>query len=138
MSIPPIYKYAAVALLVLLLAVAAAVSIGRYGANRYAAGDQAGRNAVLASATTQAQQLQQQHAALEQFSSFATTALNQWLSHEVPAIQEQTHATTEVIRTIYRARPAGDLCARPAGVQEQLDQAVARANAAIAAPDRQL
>lgn len=131
MSIPPIYKYGAVALLVLLLAVAAVVSIGRYGAHRYAAGEQAGRNAVLADDARAAAQLQQQREQLDQFSALATTQLAHTLATDLPAVEASTHDTVETIRTVYRDRPVPvDRCTRPDGVQKQLDTAVARANAA--------
>lgn len=133
-----LYLYGGLLLAIALLAAGALLWLHHYGDGRYAAGVQDGRNAVLASDARAAQQLQAQRTALDKFGALATSALNQQLGTTLPAIEGQTHATVETIRTIYRDRPAGDLCARPAGVQQQLDQAVDRANAAITAPSRQL
>lgn len=128
--------YVAAAMAVLLIALIAGVLLERshYGATRYAAGEQAGRNAVLAEQAPAMEKLQQQRDQREQSSALATGTLSQTLGEKLPAIEAQSHASEDTIRIIYRDRPgAADQCVRPAGVQEQLDQAVAGANAAATA-----
>jgi len=129
-----LYVYAGLALAIVLLIAGALVERQHYGAARYAAGETAGRNAVLADDARAAADLQRQHDQLEQFSALATTSLNQFLGEKLPANEAQSHASEEAIRIIYRDRPVpADRCSRPAGVQDQLDQAVDAANAAAAA-----
>lgn len=107
--------------------------IDAYGAARYAAGETAGRNAVLADDARAAAALQAQHDRLEQFSALTTTAMNRFLGDKLPENEAQSHASEEAIRVIYRDRPgAAELCSRPDGVQAELDQAIAAANAAAA------
>lgn len=104
-----------------------------YGAKRYAAGEQAGRNAVLADDARAAASAQMKAAALQSISLQRGQALTLQLSTDLPRIEATSHATQSTIRTIYRDRPTAagvDLCSRPAGVQEQLDAAITRANAA--------
>ncbi|MBN8922336.1 MAG: hypothetical protein BGP10_12480 [Rhodanobacter sp. 68-29] len=128
-----LYLYAAIALVMALLIAGAVIERAHYGATRYAAGEMAGRDAVLADDARAAAQLQQQRAQLDQFSAVAGTALHSFLGKQLPAIEAQSHASVESIRTIYRDRPVpADQCARPAGVQAELDQAVDAANAAAA------
>lgn len=115
----------------LLLAIGALAGLHFYGAARYHAGVTAGRDGVLASDARAAASLWQQHAAIEQFSALATDGLQHDLGQQLPAIQGHTHDTVETIRTIYRDRPVPAVaCSRPDGVQQALDQAVQRANAA--------
>lgn len=129
-----LYVYAGLALAIVLLIAGALVERQHYGAARYAAGETSGRNAVLADDARAAADLQRQHDQLEQFSALATTSLNQFLGEKLPANEAQSHASEEAIRIIYRDRPVpADRCSRPAGVQDQLDQAVDAANAAAAA-----
>lgn len=128
-----LYLFAGVALAVVLLIAGALVERHHYGAAHYAAGETAGRNAVLADDARAAAALQQQHDQLEQFSALATTALQQFLGEKLPANEAQSHASEEAIRIIYRDRPVpAELCSRPAGVQDELDKAVDAANAAAA------
>lgn len=129
-----LYVYAAIVAALLLLIAATLVERHRYGDARYAAGEQAGRNAVLADDARAAAELQRQHDQLEQFSALTTTSLHQFLGEKLPANEAQSHASKEAIRIIYRDRPVpADRCSRPAGVQDQLDQAVDAANAAATA-----
>lgn len=137
MSLRAIACLVAALALALLLALGA-LQIHRYGAARYTAGEQAGRNAVLASVALQAQQLQQQRERIDAFAALAGGALAQQLSRDLPAIQEQTHVATQAIRTIYRERPGAAVCTRPERVQQQLDQAIAAANAATRAANHPL
>jgi hypothetical protein len=117
--------------LLLVLIAGAAVGVQLWSSARYNAGVQAGRDAVLADDGRAAAQLYQQHAQLDEFSAVATAALSQTLSTQLPAIQAAANATAVTIRTIYRDRPVpADLCSRPDGVQQALDAAVQRANAA--------
>ncbi|MGC1549087.1 MAG: hypothetical protein WA777_11210 [Rhodanobacter sp.] len=119
---------------VLLLALAmawACFAMAHYGATRYAAGVQDGRNEVLADDARAVAQAQLARDDLDAFSAAAGHQLHQTLGVQLPAIQEQTHDTVEAIRTIYRDRVVPvDVCSRPDGVQAQLDQAIDRANAA--------
>lgn len=122
-----IYLYAGVGLVAAALMTLGVTAVHRYGEWRF----QDGRNDVLASDARAAAELQTNHNALDQFSALATTALNQNLGTQLPAIQAQTNDTIETIRTVYRDRPAADLaCSRPASVQTSLDAAVDRANSA--------
>lgn len=119
---------AAVAVAALLVA-----GVLTYGAVRYAAGEQAGRNAVLADDARAAAAAQTKADALQSISLQRGHALTLQLSADLPKIEAATHDTQATIRTIYRDRPAAagaDLCSRPARVQQQLDAAIARANAA--------
>jgi hypothetical protein len=118
-------------ILLVLLVIAAGVwafrAIHSYGERQFTAG----QNAVLASDARAAAQLQTQHDQLNAFSALATSALNQHLGTQLPAIQAHTNDTVETIRTVYRDRPVSDpACSRPAGVQASLDAAVDRANSA--------
>lgn len=118
-------------IVLLVLAISALAGVHFYGAARYHAGYAAGHDSVVASDAAAATSLWQQHAALDQFSAFATEGLQHDLGTQLPAIQGQTHDTVETIRTIYRDRPVPAVaCSRPDGVQQALDAAVQRANAA--------
>lgn len=129
-----VYAIAGLALAIVLLIAGALVERNHYGDARYAAGETAGRNAVLADDARAAANLQRQRDQLDQFSALATTSLNQFLGEKLPANEAQSHASEEAIRVIYRDRPMpADRCSRPAGVQDQLDEAVDAANAAAAA-----
>lgn len=122
------------ALALLAIVVLICVAVAHYGERRFAAGVEAGRNAVLADDGRAQQQVHQAQEALQSLSAAAGAHLHQSLATTLPAIQGQAHDTVETIRTIYRDRPVPvDGCGRPAGVQEQLDAAVQRANAAISA-----
>lgn len=126
--------YAAIVAGLALLIAGAMIERTHYGATRYAAGETAGRNAVLADDARAAASLQQQHDQLEQFSALATTGMNQFLGDKLPANEAQSHASEESIRIIYRDRAVpAELCSRPDGVQDELDKAVDAANAAAAA-----
>lgn len=123
----PLYKFGAIALLVIGLLIAVFVKIHSYGDARF----EAGRNDVLASDARAAAQRQQQYDQLNTFSMLATSKLNQNLGIQLPAIQAKTNDTVETIRTVYRDRPVADpACSRPASVQTSLDAAIDRANAA--------
>lgn len=115
------------------LATIAAITAGvlAWGAHRYELGVQAGRAAVLAEDAQAEAKAQAKRAALDAVSLHAGAALTLQLSHDLPDVEASTHDTQTIIRTIYRDRPAADVqCSRPAGVQQQLDTAIARANAA--------
>lgn len=117
------------AALVALAAIAAGV-LG-WGAHRYNAGVQAGRAAVLADDARAAAQAQIARDALASASLAAGHTLTLTLDRDLPAVEAGTHATQATIRTIYLDRPAADVqCSRPDRVQQQLNAAIARANAA--------
>lgn len=123
----------ALALMVLVLAsLLAAIA---YGHHRYTQGVDAGRTTALAE---QAKVDRQASDAAQQAitaSAQAGNALSLQIQTTLPAIEVASHDTAQRIRTIYLAAPAaagGPDCARPPGVQEQLDAAVAAANAAAA------
>lgn len=123
------------AVLVVLAVVAVCYAIAHYGTSRYSAGVEAGRNAVLADDARAVQQAQQARDALDAYSAAAGGRLQQSLGTALPIIQGQTHDTTETIRTIYRDRPVPAVaCSRPDGVQDQLNAAIDRANAAAGPP----
>lgn len=125
-----LYLYAGIAILTAAVIGAAGVAIARYGTGRY----EAGRAVVLADDARAAEQLHQQQDRLAALSAFAGLDLQQHLDTQLPAIQGQTHDAVETIRTVYRDRPvpagAAASCSRPDGVQQVLDAAVQRANAA--------
>jgi len=126
-----LYTFALIALASLLLLACVLLDRQHYGSARYAAGETAGRNAVLADDARAAAQLQGQRDRLDQFSALASTALSQSLGETLPAIEAKSHASEEAIRIIYRDRPVpAERCSRPAGVQAELDQAIDAANAA--------
>jgi hypothetical protein len=128
-----LYVYAGLALAIVLLVAGVLLERHHYGDKRYAAGETAGRNAVLADDARAAVQLQAQRDQLDQFSALASTALSQTLGETLPAIEAKSHASEEAIRVIYRDRPVpAERCSRPAGVQAELDQAVDAANAVTA------
>ncbi|MET3652463.1 hypothetical protein [Dyella japonica] len=121
--------------LIILFIIAICWAVVHYGNTRYAAGVDAGRNAVLADDARQVAQVQEARNALDSLSASAGQQLQHNLGTALPAIQAQTHDTIETIRTVYRDRPAAAVnCSRPDGVQSALDQAVDRANAAAGAP----
>jgi hypothetical protein len=61
----------------------------------------------------------------------ASTSMLDYLRANLPPIQEKSRDAIERVRTIYRDRPvAVASCARPDGVQAELDAARQRANAA--------
>jgi hypothetical protein len=126
-----LYVFAGLALAIGLLVAGVLIERHHYGDLRYAAGETAGRNAVLADDARAAAQLQGQRDRLDQFSALASTALSQSLGETLPAIEAKSHASEEAIRIIYRDRPVpAERCSRPAGVQAELDQAIDAANAA--------
>ena len=97
----------------------------------YDAGVTAGRAAVVAEDAIAAATARQQQDVRDAASARATGALQHTLNTQLPAIQVQTHDTAETIRVVYRDRPVPtDLCSRPDSVQQALDAAVQRANAA--------
>jgi uncharacterized protein HemX len=105
------------------------LAVGVYGHWRYSVGQTDGRNAVLADDARDAQQRQDAQDWLSHLSTAATSDLSHTINSALPTIQGQTHDTVETIRTIYRDRPVPvDVCSRPDSVQQQLDQAVDRAN----------
>ncbi|MEO5811534.1 MAG: hypothetical protein ABIU96_03860 [Rhodanobacter sp.] len=116
-------------LVVLLLAWWIWHSIHAYGARQFEAGRQqviAADAIAAATAQTQAQQHVTDAAA-------AGVAMNNRLAVALPQIEVTTHDAIDNIHTIYLAAPAaGTVCARPVGVQAELDAARTRANAAAA------
>jgi hypothetical protein len=63
--------------------------------------------------------------------SGASIDMLDYLSRSMPAIEATTHETRERVRVIYRNNPVpAGACARPAGVQAELDAARQRAEAA--------
>lgn len=121
----------AAAIALALLTAAVLLERHHYGSTRYAAGETAGRNAVLADDARAAQQLQRQRDQLDQFSVLANAAMHAFLGNELPANEAQSHASEESIRVIYRDRTVpAEQCSRPDGVQAQLDQAVDTVNSA--------
>lgn len=70
----------------------------------------------------------------DQAGAAATRAMQSTLARTLPQIEETTHATAERVRVVYRDHPVPADCVRPDGVQRDLDQARAAANAAAAAP----
>lgn len=69
----------------------------------------------------------------DQAGAAATRAMQSTLSRALPQIEETTHATAERVRVVYRDHPVPADCVRPDGVQRDLEQARAAANAAAAA-----
>lgn len=128
------YLYAGIAVALLILGGLAVVADVHWGNSRYQAGVEFGTNQVLANDARAAKQYQDGQAALTAYTATAGQKLNQTLGTALPAIQEVTHGTVETIRTIYVQSPASPgSCGRPNGVQQALDTAVDRANAAVTA-----
>lgn len=128
------YGWLIAAALLVLAVVAVCLAVARYGEDRYQAGVAAGKNEILANYTASAQEWQRGQDALAAYSAAAGQKLNQTLGTALPTILGQTHDTVETIRTIYVQTPApAGSCDRPAGVQQALDEAVDRANAAVTA-----
>lgn len=125
-----LYLDLGIALVTTALIAAGGFALKHYGDGRY----EAGRSAVLADDARAAEQLYQQHDRLNSLSAYAGLQLQTQLDTQLPTIQGQTHDAVETIHTVYRDRPvaAGDTasCSRPDGVQNVLDAAVDRANAA--------
>lgn len=125
-----LYLYAGIAVLTSAAIGAAGIGVAHYGAGRY----EAGRAVVLADDARAAEKLHEQHNRLTALSAFTGLELQHQLNAMLPAIQGQTHDAVETIRTVYRDRPVPDdasaTCSRPDRVQQVLDQAVDRANAA--------
>lgn len=97
----------------------------------YAAGVTDGRNAVIAEDAVAAASAKVQQDIRDAASAQAGGVLQHALATQLPAIQAKTHDTAESIRIVYRDRPGpADACTRPDGVQQALDAAVRRANAA--------
>lgn len=126
--------YLGAALAFVVVGALTVLGVVHWGTGRYEAGVTDGRNQVLASYAQTAQQLQRSQDSLAAYSAAAGQQLNHMLGTALPTIQGQTHDTVETIRTVYvdHPVPAGS-CGRPAGVQQALDDAVDRANAAVTA-----
>lgn len=121
------------ALAIAVLVLAGMLAAIAYGHHRYTQGVADGRGAQ------QAEQAKADRAAAAQAQQHVTDsaaaghALALQIDTTLPAIEVATHDTAQRIRTLYLAAPvaaAGADCARPAGVQQQLDAAIAAANAA--------
>lgn len=122
------------ALAVLVLAsLLAAIAYGHY---RYTQGITDGRAAQVAEQANADRQAADQAQQAITASAQAGNALSLQIQTQLPAIEVASHDTAQRIRTIYLAAPvaAGGSaqCARPDGVQQRLDAAVAAANAAAA------
>jgi len=119
-------------ILAVLLAAAVAwwgySSLQDYGARQF----EAGRQQVLAAdaVATHAEQAKATQRAAD--AAAAGVDLHIALDTQLPKIEATTNDAAEKVRTIYLAQPAADraVCQRPAGVQEELDAARRRANAA--------
>ncbi|HXE30314.1 MAG TPA: hypothetical protein VN515_00780 [Terriglobales bacterium] len=99
-----------------------------YGARQF----EAGRQQVLAADAVAAQAAQTQATQRAADAAAAGVDLHIALDTQLPKIEATTNDAAEKVRTIYLAQPAADraVCQRPAGVQEELDAARRRANAA--------
>lgn len=119
----------------LALALLVLAAIG-YGHLRYTAGYDDGSNAVVAKQAAADNQSADdaQHGVTA--SAQTGNALTLQINTTLPAIEVASNDTAQRIRTIYLAAPVAaggsPQCARPDGVQQQLDAAVAAANAAAA------
>lgn len=68
--------------------------------------------------------------AAEQATELAKAELVAYQARRQQEIEGQSHDTRERIKTIYRDRPVHAECARPDSVRDELQGAIARANAA--------
>lgn len=128
------YLYAGIAIALLIVGALAVFGIEHWGTGRYNAGVDAGRDQVIAGNAAALAQYRDGQDALQAYAAAAGQKLNQSLASALPTIQGNTHATVETIRTVYVQTPAAPgSCGRPAGVQQALDDAVDRANAAVVA-----
>ena len=129
------------ALAIAVLELASLLAAIAYGHHRYTQGLAAGRAAQLAEQAKAdragADQAQQAITASAQ----AGNALSLQIQTQLPAIEVASHDTAQRIRTIYLAAPAlagGADCARPPGVQEQLDAGAITLEEAAVSPHRNL
>jgi hypothetical protein len=91
-----IYTNAGVALAAIALVTWGVAAVHDYGEDRF----QDGPNDVLASDARATAKLQADRDALDRYSALATGTLATTLAAQLPAIQGQTHATIETIRTV--------------------------------------
>src|SRR5690349_14968718 len=91
---------------------------------------EAGRPQLRAADATHAEQAKATQRAAD--AAAAGVDLHIALDTQLPKLEATTNDAAEKVRTIYLAQPAADraVCQRPAGVQEELDAARRRANAA--------
>lgn len=97
-----------------------------------AAAYQRGYNARIAEEATGAAAAKAEDQRRDQAGAEATRTMQSTLASALPQIEETAHATAERIRVVYRDHPVPADCVRPDGVQRDLEQARAAANAAAA------
>lgn len=97
-----------------------------------AAAYQRGYNARIAEEASAATAAKAEDQRRDQAGAEATRTMQSTLASALPQIEETTHATAERIRVVYRDHPVPADCVRPDGVQRDLEQARAAANAAAA------
>lgn len=97
-----------------------------YGDDRF----QAGRNAVIAADAIAQAQADIEREVRQALADRRAAALHHDLDLSLPAIEVQSYAAIDKIHTLYLAQPVAAVCVRPAGVQDELDAALRRANTA--------
>lgn len=108
-------------------------AVVRHDARIDAAAYQRGYNTRIAEEAGAAAKAKAEDQRRDQAGAAATRAMQSTLSRALPQIEETTHATAERVRVVYRDHPVPADCVRPDGVQRDLEQARAAANAAAAA-----
>lgn len=110
-----------------LAAVALALGVVWYA---YATGRDHGAAACAADHARHAAQAQAAIDLRDQHAATARADMLDYLRVTIPPMETRTHETVERIRTVYRDRPLPAVCARPDGLQAELDAARERANRA--------
>jgi hypothetical protein len=107
-------------------------AVVRHDARIDAAAYQRGYNTRIAEEAGAAAKAKAEDQRRDQAGAAATRAMQSTLARTLPQIEETTHATAARVRIIYRDHPVPADCVRPDGVQRDLEQARAAANAAAA------
>lgn len=118
-----LYAYAA-------LAIAIAALVAAAGAKVYRAGYASAENKYQAEIATAVAEARAEEQRKDRASAEAGAKMLDFLRTEIPASETRTHDTIERIRTVYKDRPVPADCRWPDGLQAELDQAIASANAA--------
>lgn len=119
------YVYAGLAVAALALVAYAAHSV-------HEAGKEAGKAACLQERANVAAKTAVEVDRRDVASASASDTMLSYLAANMPPIELKTHEAAERVRTVYRDRSVPVGCTRPAGVQDELDAARARVNAAAA------
>lgn len=96
-------------------------------------GKQAGLDQCAAEHKVQADKAAEKIEQRDTSAATVNASTTSFLWGALPPIEIKAYESRERVRTIYRDRPVAGQCVRPSGVQEELNAARDRANAAIGA-----